>query len=59
MKCGDLVKTTLIGLDKPARDVLGLLIKPLATYYWSVFLLEEETYICLPLEAFEVISASR
>lgn len=59
MQVGDLVKTTLTGLGKPTRNVVGLLIKPIATSFWSVFLLEEETYICLDIEELEVISASR
>ena len=59
MKIGDLVKTTLTGLGKPTREVRGLLIKPIATSFWSVFLLDEKTFICLDIEELEVISASR
>ena len=59
MKIGDLVKTTLTGLGKPTREVLGLLIKPIATHFWSVLLLEEETFICVDTENLEIISASR
>ena len=59
MQRGDLVLTTLAGIGKPSRSVYGLLIKPIATSFWSVFLFEEETFICLPFAAFEVISASR
>ena len=59
MEIGDLVKTNLTGLGGSTRDVTGLLIKPIATSFWSVFLLEEKTYICLPFETLEVISATR
>jgi hypothetical protein len=59
MQIGDLVQTTLTGLGKPTRNVMGLLIKPIATSFWSVFLLEEKTFICLDIEELEVISASR
>jgi len=59
MQIGDLVQTTLAGLGKPTRNVMGLLIKPIATSFWSVFLLEEETFICLDIEELEVISANR
>jgi hypothetical protein len=59
MQIGDLVQTTLTGLDKPTRNVMGLLIKPIARSFWSVFLLEEERFICLDIEELEVISESR
>ena len=60
MQVGDLVQTTLTGLGSPTRNVTGLLIRRIATCFWSVFLLEEETYIVLPNAALvEVISASR
>ena len=56
MQVGDLVQTTLTGLGKPTRNVTGLLIKPVANYFWSVFLLEEETRIVLQVKEMEVIS---
>ena len=59
MKIGDLVKTTLTGLGKPTRDVVGLLIKPMACYFWKVFLVKENTFLCVDTEDLEVISASR
>jgi len=59
MQVGDLVQTTLTGLGKPTRTVTGLLIKPIATHFWSIFLLEEETFICVDTENLEVISANR
>jgi hypothetical protein len=59
MKVGDLVQTTLTGLGKPTRTVMGLLIKPIATYFWSVFLVKENTYVFVAAEDLEVINASR
>jgi len=60
MQVGDLVQATLTGLGKPTRTAIGLLIKPIAeSEYWSILLLEEETYIALHKTEVEVISASR
>jgi len=59
VKVGDLVQTTLTGLGKPTRTVMGLLVKPMAMYFWSVFLIKEQTYMCCDIEDLEVINASR
>ena len=59
MQVGDLVQTTITGLGKPERTVMGLLIKPIATYFWQVFLLKEKTHLCIDMNQLEVISASR
>jgi len=59
MKVGDLIQTTITGLGKPTRTAMGLLIKPIAASFWSVFLLEEKTFICIDTENLEAINASR
>ena len=61
VQVGDLVQATLTGLGKlPTRTAIGLLIKPIAeSEYWSILLLEGETYIALHKTEVEVISASR
>ena len=59
MQVGDLVQTTITGLGKPERTAMGLLIKPIATYFWQVFLLEEKTYLCIDMNKLEVLNANR
>ena len=55
MQVGDLVQATITGLGKPERSVMGMLIKPVAKYFWMVHLVEEQTNVLVEKEELEMV----
>jgi len=58
VQVGDLVQTTISGMGKPRRTVMGILIKPVASIYWKV-LLENGASSLFEEDELKVISANR
>jgi len=55
LQVGDLVQATITGLGKPERSVMGMLIKPVAKYFWMVHLVEEQTNVLVEKEELEMV----
>jgi len=49
------VQATITGLGKPERTVMGMLMKPVAKYFWKVCLIEDQTHVLFKIEELEIV----